>query len=644
MALDLSGFLNPTQKYEGLTNAANTLEKSRDREERLDLERQGHQAATSKFLTDYLDPKEHLTGTAYDPQVVGGLNDILQQAQQLAAKGVATPDIMMAIGPSVNRLNQYSEKAKLINQQIKGSVSKLTGTHGYAGYNAEALEQEAKKQAFYDEKGKLKDISTIDPNQDYVSLAAKNSPELVTSGKGLDDFVAKTPMADYSRNVTTTYAGRSKNVRYEAKHPFWEDVQRDENGNIIMDASGNPIGLGVVGSAMIGDDGKPIMNPETKEPFQVMNKDHFNVVMQHNPDIADFIRGQVNTHFRAAGAKTLPAEGSPQWDMMARHLLRDELANRSKSSFKTIEQQKESAPAVKVEIGQNPQMLNDLAKYESAAKLKGDYAIYDPKSQKSIKTNAVQTVGEIFNNNQAFLQGESKDLPDGRTVIDVTSSFPGGGLKTGRGADDIYKSIYYDPNKRSLIVESEGKQKDASGQKPISYEEIPESKAGLFMSRIAAANGVDPGKLNNIFNQIGYKGARFGNAGSLPDVGQRVSQEHADRMATVDKAVNNDKFDELKGHQTKDGKIQEVSERTLTSWIPGRDKYGVKVKTVDGSTKTVTFNTKEELSNYIKGDQKAQATKPEELSSSPADWKKLSNGTYQYKDGSVYDASGKKIK
>lgn len=605
MALDLSGFQSQPQQFGGLYQAAETLERRRKEDERLKMEKEGRQAATSKFLTDYLDPKDHLTGTAYDPQIVGGLQNLLQQGQMLASKGANTSDILMALGPQVAKITDYQTKAKLINDQIKSSVQRIKQ---FTGYNPEAVESEAKKAAFYGPDGKLKDINTVDPNTDWVSYVAHNSPELITSGKGLDDLVAKTPMADYSRNVTTAYAGRSKNVRYEAKHPFWEDLQTDEKGGIATDASGNPLGLGVKGSTMIDDNGQPIMNQQTGNPYKVLDKNYFNAIMAHNPDVADYVRGQVNTHFRDAGAKQLPAEGSPQWDMMARHVLYDELETRKRSSFKTIDQQKETAPAVKVEIGRDPNALQATANYESALKLKGDYAYLNPKTGKAIKTNAVQTVGEIFNNNPDFLQGETKDLPDGRTVIDVTTAFPGGGLKSGRGEDDVYKSIYYDPNKRTLLVESQGKTKDASGQKPTSIEEIPESKAGLFMSRIAAANGIDPSKLNDIFGQIGYKGAKFTSAQQFSD--NRPEAEHAQRIQSAVKNIDEDKFDDLKGIPVKDGVISKVN---AGRWTLGglRDPYSIDIKGADGKTKMITFKDKTEFKNYISqatSKQSAQAT------------------------------------
>ena len=440
MALDLSGFANNDQKFGGLYNAANTLERRRQKDEEIALQQQGKQAATSKFLTDYLDPKDHLTGTNYDPQIVSGFQDVLQKANELVSKGANTSDVLMAIGPSVSKLNQYSTTAKSINQRIKDQVGQLKQ---YPGYNLEALQSQALKKAFYGPDGKLKDISSVDPNTDWIMETVKDNPELVTTSKSLDDFVNKTPLSDYSRTVQTAYGGRTKNVKYEAKHPFYEDLQRDAKGNIITDVSGNPLGLGVMGSEMQDDNGKPIMDQSGKA-FQALDKNVFNAIMSHNPDVADYIRGQVNQHFRDAGAKQIPAEHSPQWDMMARHILHDELQTRSRSSFKTIEQQKETLPAIKVELGNDPRALDAIASYQEASRLKGSYEVPSSKTGKPVKTNAVQTVGHIFNNDEDFISGEHKDV-NGRTVVDVTGFFPGGGLKSGRGSNEKYQSIYFDP-------------------------------------------------------------------------------------------------------------------------------------------------------------------------------------------------------
>lgn len=609
MALDLRGFDVPEQSFEGLNKAADTLRSQAIRDRQFAFEQQGRQAATSKFVTDYLDPKQHLTGTNYDPQIVSGYQDILTQAQGLAAKGASTPDIMMAIGPSVDRLNQYSTKAKLINDQIKDSIGKLKG---YPGYDPEKLEQAAKQQAFYGPDGKMKDISTIDPSQDYVTQATQNNPAAVTSGKGLDDFVAKTPMADYSRNVTTTYAGRSKINRVEAKHPFWEDLQRDQQGNVATDSAGAPAGLSVTGQTAVDDKGNPIIDPTTNQPFQVMDKGNFNAIMTHNPDVADYVRGQVQQHFKAAGAQQQPAEGSPQWDMMARHILGDELQSRSRSTFRTVDQQKETAPAVKVEIGNNPADLDATARYEAALKLKGQYSIYDPKQKKAVPTNAVEAVGKIFNNDPAYLSGDHVPVkdPNGATrdVIDVTDFMPGGGLKSGRGDDQVYKGIYYDPNKRSLLVTQQDKVKGANGLKAEDMTEIPESKAGLFMTKIAAANGVDPDKVSDVLKNMGYQGARFQNPASPGTIPADLSKEV---NTHIDSALKDEKYDQLKGIQTPDGIIQKVNDRYIKSFLGAANKFSVDVKGPDGTVTTKYFKDKDALTQYIKGGQgSAPAVQP----------------------------------
>lgn len=348
MALDISGFVNEAQNFEGLYKSADTLERRKYRDQQLAQQKEGKTAATTKFFADYLDPKDRLTGTNYDPEIVNKLGETLKTASELAAKGASTNDIMMAVGPQVNKINEYSTKAKLVNQQIKGSLEKLKA---YPGYNAAALEEEAKKMAFQDEKGGMKDISLVDPNTDWVSKATQERPGLVTTGAGIDDFVKKTPAATMSRNVQTTKGGRTKNVKYEATHPFWMGLQQDEQGGIKTDDAGNPVGLDIVGGPITDDKNQPMINPETGEQYRGMDRGHFVSIMRENPDVADHVRGLIEQHFKDAGAKEMPKEGSAQWTAMGQYVLGDELKRRDKSSFKTIEQEKASNLATKIELG-----------------------------------------------------------------------------------------------------------------------------------------------------------------------------------------------------------------------------------------------------------------------------------------------------
>jgi hypothetical protein len=348
MALDLRGFVTEEQTFPGLYKATDTLERRGYRQDQLNLQREGKKNAAGNFLNNYLDQKDFLTGTNYDPELVRQLQETMQEGAKLASQGADTPTIMMALGPKVKRLHEYSTKAKLIDKTIKDSASKLKM---YKGYNTEALTDEAKRLAFYDEKGKLKDISTIDPDQDWLTETVRLHPEKVTSGAGFDDFVAKTPMAESSKEVQTMFGGVKKNVKYDARTPFWMDIAKDEKGEVTTDVNGNPIGLDVMGTTLTGDDGKAMINPETNKPYKVVDQNVFSAIMQHNPDVADYVRGQVNQNFRDIGAEKIPEEGSPQWEMMARSVVYDELKTRDKSFFKTRDTETKSAPVTKIELG-----------------------------------------------------------------------------------------------------------------------------------------------------------------------------------------------------------------------------------------------------------------------------------------------------
>lgn len=499
MAVPVENFITKPQEFEGFYQAANQLERNRLREEEAMQRRDMQKKANSQFLTNYLDSKDYLTGTAYDPQIVSQLQEALAQGIDLASKGADTPTILMTLGPKVGKIKEYSTKAKLINQQIKEAVSRLKG---YKGYNIEALEQEARRMAFFDDTGKLKDISSVDPQMDWVNETLTKRPEAVTSWAGLDDFVAKTPMQEYSRDITTIPApGKTLRTAYDAKHPFWMDVELDEKGNVAIDPNtGKPKGLTVVGETLTDDKGQPIINPETKSPYRMLEKSRYNAIVSHNPDIKDALRGEVIRTFRET-KQPIPDENSPQWEAMARSVLYDELKTRDRSLFKEIIKPTESAALTKVQMIQDPTTAAALKKLANLGDDGGSGS-----SLKGYKVNTVEAIGNIFNNDPEYMSGERVKV-NGRDVIDVTNVFPGGGIKDGRGEDFRYRSVFFDPEKRSLIVEKEVP--NDLGEKEIQRKEVKESEAGVFIRQIAEANGVPLKAVRGILDKMGYNNGKF---------------------------------------------------------------------------------------------------------------------------------------
>lgn len=583
MAVDVNNFIIKPNEFGGLYQAADTLERRKIRETEFAQQQEGKKLATTKFLTDYLDPKDRLTGSNYDPEIVNQLQTALQEGAALAAKGASSADIMMALGPKVNKINEYSTKAKLVNQNIKSQLEKIKA---YGGYNLAALEDEAKKMAFQNDDGSLKDISLVDPSMNWITEATHKRPELVTTGAGFDQFVQKTPMSKTSRTVQTSHAGNTRNVAYEADAPFWEDISRDDKGNIMTDVAGNPVGLDVLSAPIIGDDGKPLVDKNSGKAYRAADENVFNAIMKHNPDVADYVRGQVNRYFKEAGAEKIPEEGSPQWNMKARNIVYDELKTRSKSSFKTKDQEKQSSVAAKIEIAQDPALLQATRDYYSATR--------KSPGNNSDKVNKTTTYADvlsgIMNNDPNFSSGEITNVK-GRDVVDVTSLIPD--LKYSN--DQVYKKVYRDPNNNSLIVEKQ------NGEQ----QEVPEGKVFQFMNKLSGYNNLNPEYVRKVMEESGFDGSKFSK--SQPNnyqqqIGESRQKQQQERASKVQSFESSGKVDEVKpfeGTKTNDGTIKKISKTSAFNLV--NDYY---IEFEDGTEKT--FKNKKDLADYLKRNQPSQ--------------------------------------
>ena len=131
MGLNLQGWVTPEQDFGELHRAADKLDRKQYRQDQLNEQRNAKRAATGKFLEGYLNSKDHLTGTIYDPMIVKGFNDLLAEGAALAKEGADTNTLLMALAPKVNQLGQYSAKAKYIDQRLKDQLSKIKPGTGY---------------------------------------------------------------------------------------------------------------------------------------------------------------------------------------------------------------------------------------------------------------------------------------------------------------------------------------------------------------------------------------------------------------------------------------------------------------------------------------------------------------------------------
>lgn len=342
MAVNLEGFVTPEQGFGGLYKLSGDIEKKRQREEELSSQKTGKRNAAATFLTNYLDQKDFLTGTNYDPEIVRQLNDTMKQGAELASQGADTPTIMMALGPKVSQLHEYSTKAKLIRQNIKDRMQLIPQN---AGYDKQALENTAARMAFYDESGKLKDIGSVDPNTDWLSETIKQKPELVTTDAGFDEFVKTSPKYTDTKDVTTfTPSGGMTKKKMKITAPPWVTVDTDNINKTTELVPKYQIAL---------ENGSPQMHTfkdangkDVSAPVRLLDERLFDSMMSQNHGMADWIRGQVKS------ANPNIDLSSPQAKNAARAIAYDELKRRIGGGMEDVEiQDKPSTYEIKNYLG-----------------------------------------------------------------------------------------------------------------------------------------------------------------------------------------------------------------------------------------------------------------------------------------------------
>jgi hypothetical protein len=356
--LDLHGFVTPPGDYSGFDKIADTLERRRYRNEQMTSQREGKRAGALSHLGSLLDQKDYLTGTNYDPEIVRQLGEAMNEGAALAQKGADTPTIMMAIGPKVNRINEYSQKAKLINQQKKQTLELLKNN---PGIDVKKFNDEFDNTAFYDTDAngqkKLKDITEIDPNVSYGDKILKDSPELVTTSGGFDEFFkqqAKNPVVrneDIYRYTSTGGLSRDK-VKLKYENYLTPDI--DKKGAVtgfvpkyeIATDQNNPI-MGT----FKGKDGKQV-----DAPVRLLDRGVFTSLPE---EALNYIKGQtklfIQEHEKQTGEK-IPLN-SLQAENVARMLAYDELNKETRKSG-TIESldinNKPSPQQIRINLGYAP--------------------------------------------------------------------------------------------------------------------------------------------------------------------------------------------------------------------------------------------------------------------------------------------------
>ena len=351
MPIDVNNFITPEQNLGGLYKVSDTLAKENYRKRQAAEDAQKEQLSSTKYLTNYLDPKEHLTGSQFDPTTNQLLGKAYNQALDLVKQNVPLSQILMATSPLVNQVNDYMQKGKMYNEQKQNTIAALKGVKGI---DVNKLSQEMDNTAFpIDPKTGQRDVSKFDPNANYADAALKNGD--VYNNEGFADYVSKAGKNTTVEDVTVQNPNKSlRRTKAEITIPSFMQKETDERGAVT----------GFVPKYEIATDGDNKLihtfGEQGDHPVRIVTQDVFDSLPAESKA---YLRQEVKRHADKLGVPM----SSAQAENFAKALAYDELKQSGKN-YSTLKEQQidKAAPIPKITINNGRQPSDAKLQQEEA--------------------------------------------------------------------------------------------------------------------------------------------------------------------------------------------------------------------------------------------------------------------------------------
>lgn len=406
MAVDVSRFVTPEQDFEQLNRVGETLDTQKQRQlvraeqERKDDEvKRGKTAASMRFFTNYLDPKDRYTGTYYDPKMNEYLGQALSQAYELAGKGSGESEILTAISPLINKANDYQQKAKVYSENKKQLLASLGKKKGY---NTEALSNLLDKELFEGQ-----DIDKVDPYNLVNALSNifdKYGAE-ITNDEAIDELVKELPKSKSTVRVKhfNSRGGYQKSdAMVDMPNIFVQDDEEGETKFVPKYDKATDAGEIIVGD-FVDEKGKPV-----KAPVRLLEEGTFNSIIESNPAVKHRVEALVNNAIRSGkyadeSGKPITLD-SPQARNLGRALMYDMLKQKARVESNVLQENKpaqiknitninSTKEPEKIDLREYPDVKNgkDITNLMQGVKVTGlptgksllaEYVHYDPNTQK----------------------------------------------------------------------------------------------------------------------------------------------------------------------------------------------------------------------------------------------------------------------
>jgi len=342
MAVDVSRFVTPEQDFAGIYKVTDTLDTQKQRQlaqaeqERKDDEaKRGKTAASMRFFTNYLDPKDRYTGTYYDPKMNEYLGEALSQAYELAGKGAGEAEILTAISPLVNKANDYQQKAKVYSENKKQLLSSLKGQKGY---NTEALSNLLDKELF-----EGADIDKVDPFDlvNPLNRIFEKYGDQITNDEAIDDLVKGLPKSKITTDVVTynSLGGRQRSkAMVDMPNLFIQEEEDGVSKFVPKYDKATDAGEDIVAD-FVNEKGQTV-----KAPVRLLEEGVFNDIINSNPAVKHRVESLVNRAIQSGKytdetGKPITLD-SPQARNLGRALMYDMLKQKARVESNVLQETK----------------------------------------------------------------------------------------------------------------------------------------------------------------------------------------------------------------------------------------------------------------------------------------------------------------
>lgn len=342
MAVDVSRFVTPEQDFAGIYKVTDTLDTQKQRQlaqaeqERKDDEvKRGKTAASMRFFTNYLDPKDRYTGTYYDPKMNEYLGEAISQAYELAGKGAGEAEILTAISPLVNKVNDYQQKAKAYSENKKQLLSSLKGQKGY---NTEALSNLLDKELF-----EGADINKVDPFDlvNPLNRIFEKYGDQITNDEAIDDLVKGLPKSKITTDVVTynSLGGRQRSkAMVDMPNLFIQEEEDGVSKFVPKYDKATDAGEDIVAD-FVNEKGQTV-----KAPVRLLEEGTFNDIINSNPAVKHRVEALVNRAIKSGKytdetGKPITLD-SPQARNLGRALMYDMLKQKARVESNVLQETK----------------------------------------------------------------------------------------------------------------------------------------------------------------------------------------------------------------------------------------------------------------------------------------------------------------